>query len=123
MSDKHHKLNYIELPATDLAAMKTFYSAAFGWRFKDWGDVYVEILDGGIDGGFDGTGERPSVGEGGALVILYSDDIDASEAAVTAAGGKISKPIFQFPGGRRFHFIDPCGNELAVWTEIGGGAT
>jgi len=114
---RHHKINYIELPATDLAAMKTFYGKAFGWKFKDWGDVYVEIVDAGIDGGFDGTKERQIAGTSGSLVILYSETLDDSLNAVKRAGGNIVKDPFEFPGGRRFHFLDPCGNELAIWSD------
>jgi len=111
----HHHFNYIELPSLDNAAMKTFYGQVFGWSFEDWGDSYVAIHGAGIDGGFDSDSLRkPS--RNGALVILHSDDLEASEAAVKKSGGEISVPIFGFPGGRRFHFTDPSGNELAVWT-------
>ncbi len=115
MTNVHHHFNYIELPATDLGAMKAFYGAAFGWTFMDWGDTYVSIHGSGVEGGFDlSKGRRPSVD--GALVILYSDNLEDSQAAVEAAGGVISVPAFPFPGGRRFHFRDPSGNELAIWT-------
>lgn len=111
----HHHFNYIELPATDLKALKAFYGSVFGWTFQDWGETYVAIHGAGVDGGFDADSQRrPS--DQGALVILHSDDLEASEKAVVSAGGKISVPIFSFPGGRRFHFVDPNGNELAVWT-------
>ncbi|WP_017930229.1 VOC family protein [Robiginitomaculum antarcticum] len=113
----HHKIHYIELPAIDLGAMKTFYSAVFGWTFTDYGPTYASFSGAGIDGGFDtaGGGRKPS--KQGALVILYSDDLEASLAALTAHGAEITVPIFDFPGGRRFHFTDPSGNELAIWTE------
>ena len=115
MSDKHHSFNYIELPSTDNKAMKTFYAKVFGWSFQDYGPSYVAILGAGVDGGFDADSDnKPS--HDGPLVILYSDDLEASEASVKAAGGTITVPIFSFPGGRRFHFNDPTGNQLGVWT-------
>ena len=112
----HHHFNYIELPSTDNGAMKAFYGAVFGWTFQDWGETYVAIQGSGVEGGFDADsgGRKPS--NQGALVILYSDDLPASEKAVQAAEGIISVPAYDFPGGRRFHFTDPSGNELAVWT-------
>ena len=111
----HHHFNYIELPATDLSAMKDFYGKAFGWTFMDWGDTYVSIHGSGVEGGFDAAkGRKPS--DQGALVILYSDDLEASVEAVNQAGGTISIEPYPFPGGRRFHFTDPSGNDLAIWT-------
>ena len=111
----HHGFNYIELPAVDLAAMKAFYGQAFDWTFQDWGDVYVAIQGAGIEGGFDKTMERKPTRDG-VLVILYSKDLIATQKSVEKAGGTISVAPFDFPGGRRFHFVDPSGNELAVWT-------
>ena len=111
----HHHFNYIELPATDLAAMKKFYGDAFGWTFQDWGDTYVAIQGAGVDGGFDAASENRKPTDQGVLVILFSDDLVASEKAVIDAGGTISVPAFDFPGGRRFHFTDPSGNELGIW--------
>ena len=109
------KIDYIEWPATDLAGTKGFYQKAFGWAFTDYGPDYAAFADQGADGGFctpqEGSTDKP-------LVILYAHDIEAMEAKVTAAGGVISTPIFSFPGGRRFHFTDPSGNELAVWSEV-----
>ncbi len=112
----HHHFNYVELPAVDIAAMKAFYTAAFGWDYVDYGPRYAAITGAGVDGGFDADSTRkPS--DQGALIVLYSDDLEASETAVIAAGGPITVPIFTFPGGRRFHFKDPSGNELAVWAQ------
>lgn len=113
-ANQHHGFNYIELPATDLSAMKAFYGGVFGWTFQDWGDIYVAIHGAGVEGGFDASDERQP-GRTGALVIIYSDDLKASEARIISHGGKIVIAPFDFPGGRRFHFLDPSGNELAVW--------
>ena len=117
MSD-HHKFHYIELPATDLAVMKNFYGAVFGWEFKDWGDAYVEILGSGGEGGFALASEERQPSNQGALVILYSDDLVQTEKSIVEAGCKISMAPIDFPGGRRFHFLDPSGNELGVWTKV-----
>lgn len=118
MSDiQQHSFHYIELPSTDNAAMKAFYGAVFGWTFQDWGETYVAIHGAGVEGGFDAASERqPS--DQGSLVIIYSNDLEASEKAVKEAGGAIEVPIFSFPGGRRFHFKDPSGNVLGVWTIV-----
>ena len=109
------KIDYLELPAGDLPATKAFYAAAFGWAFTDYGPGYAAMSE-GLDGGFnadasdDGAVAKP-------LPILYAHDLEAMAAKVRAAGGVITKPIFAFPGGRRFHFTDPSGNDLAVWSE------
>ena len=112
----HHHFNYIELPASDLSVMKSFYGAAFGWTFQDWGDTYVAIHGAGVEGGFDSDSGQRKPSRQGALVILFSQDLPATEKSVVNAGGEISVAPFDFPGGRRFHFVDPSGNELAVWT-------
>lgn len=114
MAQNHHTMDYWELPATDLAAAKAFYTAAFGWTFQDWGPEYAAFENAGLDGGLART-EGP-IPRGGPIPILYSDDLSASETAVTAAGGVILDHV-EFPGGRRFHFTDPSGVELAVWTK------
>jgi predicted enzyme related to lactoylglutathione lyase len=107
------KLDYLELPAGDLPAVKAFYAAAFGWTFTDWGPGYASFNE-GLDGGFyaDAAEAVPA-----PLPILYAHDLEAMLDKVTAAGAQITRPIFPFPGGRRFHFRDPAGNELAVWTQ------
>ena len=115
MESLQHGFNYIELPSTDNTAMKAFYAGAFNWTFQDWGDTYVAIHGAGVEGGFDQDSDRKPTDQG-ALVILFSEDLEASEAAVKAAGGNVSIPIYSFPGGRRFHFKDPSGNELAIWS-------
>ncbi|WP_370240714.1 VOC family protein [Aeromicrobium sp.] len=113
---QHHRLDYLELGAPDLPRTKAFYATVFGWRFTDYGPGYAAILDangarevGGLD-----VGTTPS--EGGPLVLVYSDDLDATEAAIIAAGGRIVTPTFAFPGGRRFVFADPAGNRLGAWS-------
>lgn len=114
-NNQHHRLNYVELSVTDVAAAQAFYSAAFGWEFNDYGPGYAGIkgADGDEVGGLAQAAEpRPS---GGPFVLLYSDDLDTSAAAVAAAGGSVVDGPYEFPGGRRFHFTDPSGNELGVW--------
>jgi len=111
------KINYIELPVTDMAASKTFYASAFGWTYVDYGPTYAAFEGAGIDGGLDAESDRkPS--KDGALVVLFAEDLEGAQASVENAGGTITVPIFAFPGGRRFHFSDPSGNDLAVWSTI-----
>jgi hypothetical protein len=113
----HHHFDFIELPTVDLPAAKAFYGAAFGWTFVDYGDDYADIVGAGVRGGLRKVDARPP--RGGALVVLSSNDLAASEAAVTKAGATITER-HEFPGGKRFQFLDPSGNELGVWTEIAG---
>lgn len=109
------KIDYVELPGGgDLPAVKAFYAEAFGWRFTDYGPTYAAFEE-GVDGGFQADAEEASAKP---LVILYAHDLEAMEAKVRTAGGAITQPIFSFPGGRRFHFTDPAGNEMAVWSEV-----
>ena len=107
------QVDNIEFNVSDIARSKAFYGAAFGWRFTDHGPTYTEFSDGRLTGGFT-TGEP--VRPGGPLVIVYADDLAETERRVIAAGASISRAVFDFPGGRRFHFIDPDGYELAVWS-------
>lgn len=107
------KIDYVELPAGDLGPLKGFYEQAFGWTFTDYGPAYAAMSE-GLDGGFDADAAKQPARP---LVVLYAHDLEAMEAKVRAAGGAIVRPIFAFPGGRRFHFTDPSGNELAVWSE------
>lgn len=112
---QHHRIDYFELSANDLAAVKRFYSGAFDWIFIDYGPGYAGFRYPGAEreaGGISADTETRA-----PLGILYSDNLEASEQKVRAAGGTIVKPIFSFPGGRRFHFTDPGGNELAVWSD------
>ena len=113
MSD-HHRIDYVELSATDMDATRKFYSAAFGWTFTDWGPEYASFENGGLAGGFAKTDSNPT---GGPLVIGYSKALDETQKTLESLGARIAKPIFSFPGGRRFHFLDPNGNELAVWSD------
>ena len=115
---KNDKINYVEFPARDIEATKAFFETVFGWRFEDYGPEYTAFSDQGIDGGFYSADKASSAEAGGALVILYSDSLEEVQARVERAGGVILKPIFSFPGGRRFHFAEPSGNELAVWSDV-----
>lgn len=110
-------INYIELPASDLKAIKQFYQQVFGWVFADYGPDYVAFANSGLDGGFYRSSKRSVTADGAALVVLYSKDLQKTQNTIEAFGGVIVKPAFNFPGGRRFHFADPHGNELAVWSE------
>ena len=114
VGQQHHTIDYIEIVVTDMAAAQAFYAQAFGWTFTEYGPDYAGINNNGREVG--GFSREDTPRTAGPLVVLYSDDIDASEQSVRDAGGEISTPTFAFPGGRRFHFTDPTGNELAVWT-------
>ncbi|RJG08155.1 VOC family protein [Noviherbaspirillum cavernae] len=113
----HEKINYVEYPARNLAATKAFFQAAFGWSFVDYGPDYAAFSDQGLDGGFYRSELSASTDKGSALIVFYSERLEDTLAKITAAGGQIVKPIFSFPGGRRFHFMEPSGNEFAVWAE------
>jgi predicted enzyme related to lactoylglutathione lyase len=120
MSDtRHHSLDYVELTVTDLAAAKRFYAEAFGWTFTDYGPAYAGIRgagEGSAEVGGLRLDERPPR-PGGPLVLIFSSDLDRTLAAVEGAGGRVTDGPYAFPGGRRFHFADPSGNELGVWSE------
>lgn len=105
------KIDYVEFPGRDLPKVKDFYGQALGWTFIDYGPSYAAFGE-GLDGGFDAdtTADKP-------LVVLFATDLEAMQGRIEAAGGEVTVPIFSFPGGRRFHFRDPAGNELAVWAE------
>ncbi|GAB3028250.1 VOC family protein [Bowmanella dokdonensis] len=113
----HHKINYLEIPAADLDGTKAFFQQAFDWQFTDYGPDYSCFTNGGLDGGFYRAKDSATVAGGSLLMVLYSKDLQQSQQQVEAAGGKIIKPVFSFPGGRRFHFADPSGNEYAIWSE------
>ena len=115
---RHHAIDYIEIPVVDIAAAKEFYASAFGWAFTDYGSDYAGIQDSARSGAeVGGLAKTDVVQPGGPLVLLFSDNLDASVEAVVAAGGLIVSGPYEFPGGRRFHFSDPSGNELGVWAE------
>ena len=112
------RINYIEMPANDFSSTKAFYGKVFGWTFQDYGDNYIAFNDGRLDGGFYRSPlKSDSTKEGAALVVLYADNLEATLKRITDAGAEICMEIFSFPGGRRFHFLDPSGNELAVWSD------
>lgn len=115
MANVNNSINYIEFPLVDNAKTMEFYSAAFGWAFQVWGDDYLSFSGAGVEGGFNReAGVTP--GKPGVLVVLYADNLEATLAEVRAHGATVVKEPFAFPGGRRFHFTDPNGNELAVWS-------
>lgn len=114
---EHEKINYLEYAASDLEATKGFFDKAFGWTFVDYGPDYVAFNDQGVDGGFYRADLSSSSANGGALTVFFSNKLEETLDKVAAAGGVIIKPIFSFPGGRRFHFTEPSGNEFAVWGE------
>lgn len=116
----HEKINYVEFPAKDIEAAKEFFSAVFGWSFVDYGPDYTAFDNAGIDGGFFKSDLHSSTENGSALIVFYSQYLESTQAKIVDAGGSIIKPIFSFPGGRRFHFGDPNGNEYAVWSDVGG---
>ncbi len=107
-------INYIEFKSTDLNKTKSFYSKAFGWKFTDYGPSYTAFSESGVEGGFELTEETI---QNGVLVVLHHENLEAIKQKVIELGAQISVDIFSFPGGRRFHFLDPSGNELAIWSE------
>ncbi len=111
---QNNHITYIEFKAKDLEVTKRFYSACFSWKFTDYGPTYASFTESGLEGGFEQTNDEINHG---VLVVLYHKNLEEIRGKVVNAGGKISKEIFSFPGGRRFHFLDPSGNELAVWSE------
>lgn len=115
--NKHEKINYVEYPATDLEKTKKFFQVTFGWKFQDFGPEYAAFTNQGIDGGFFKADMSSTTETGGALIVFFSDELENTLAKVENAGGIIVKDIFPFPGGRRFHFKEPSGNEFAVWSD------
>ena len=116
--NKHEKINYVEFPAKDINAAKDFFRTVFGWSFVDYGPEYTAFSNEGIDGGFFQSDLSASTENGSVLIVFYSEDLEQTLAKIERAGGSIVKPIFTFPGGRRFHFADPNGNEYAVWSDL-----
>jgi uncharacterized protein len=114
MSIKDNYINYVEFKANDLEKIKDFYTKIFNWTFTDYGPTYIAFSESGLEGGFEKTESKII---NGALIVLYNQNLDVVKNKITQVGAKISKDIFSFPGGHRFHFIDPSGNELAVWSD------
>lgn len=114
MEIKDNHINYVEFKAKDLEKIKEFYMASFDWTFTDYGPTYTAFSESGLEGGFEKT-ENEIIK--GALIVLYHNNLDLIKNKIIEAGGKITKDTFSFPGGRRFHFVDPSENELAVWSD------
>lgn len=114
---QHEKINYVEFPAKDLNKAKAFFTTVFGWSFTDFGPEYTAFSNEGIDGGFFKSKLATSTENGCALIVFYSETLEQTQQKIEDAGGTIVKAIFSFPGGRRFHFADPNGNEYAVWSD------
>ena len=115
--NSHNNISYIEIPCKSIEMAKDFFSTVFGWSFVDYGPDYCSFSKRGIDGGFYRSDANVSVDSGSPLIVLYSEDLDSTQTKIENSGGRIIKPIFEFPGRRRFHFTDPNENEFAVWTE------
>ncbi|MBF0381144.1 MAG: VOC family protein [Magnetococcales bacterium] len=115
----HEKINYIEIPTKNITTTKRFFTQAFGISFVDYGPQYTAFSGAGIDGGFYQADLSASTKNGSVLVVFYSNNLTQTQSKIIAAGGTIIKPIFTFPGGRRFHFCDPNQNEFAVWSDVG----
>jgi predicted enzyme related to lactoylglutathione lyase len=112
--EQDQRIDYVEFAATDVAAVRGFYETVLGWKFEDYGPDYTSFSDGRLGGGFR---KADTVNRGGALAVLYATDLAGTEAKIKQHGGTIVQETFEFPGGRRFHFTDPAGNELAVWSD------
>jgi predicted enzyme related to lactoylglutathione lyase len=115
--NRHEKINYLEFPATDLESTKIFFNDVFDWAFEDYGAEYTAFSNAGLEGGFFKSDQCASTKNGSALVVFYSAELENTQKKIEQASGKIVKPIFSFPGGRRFHFTDLSDNEFAVWSE------
>lgn len=113
----HEKIDYIEFPSQDLSKTRAFFEQVFGWDFVDYGPEYMAFSNQGVDGGFFLSDKQVSTEQGSALIVFYSETLEATQQKIEAAGGAILQAIFAFPGGRRFHFADPNGNEYAVWSD------
>lgn len=117
-SAEHEKINYLEFPTKDINASKDFFQKAFSWEFTDYGPEYTAFSQSssGLEGGFYASDLSMSTHSGSALVVLFSESLEQTQKRIEQCGGSIVKGIFAFPGGRRFHFTDPTGNEFAVWS-------
>jgi predicted enzyme related to lactoylglutathione lyase len=116
----HEKINYVEFPAKDLEKTKAFFSCVFDWSFTDFGPEYTSFLNQGLNGGFYQADMASTTANGAALIVFYSDDLMSTLNKIENCGGTVTKPIFAFPGGRRFHFTEPSGNEFAAWSDKAG---
>ena len=115
--NEHEKINYVEFPSKDIKLTKEFFQKVFDWKFQDYGPDYTAFSNAGLEGGFFKSDLSSSTTNGSALIVFYSSDLDRTLSKINAAGGSIIKPTFEFPGGQRFHFADPNGNEYAVWSD------
>lgn len=114
--NQHEKINYVEFPAKNIPATKAFFTQTFSWSFEDFGPEYTAFSGEGLDGGFFQSDQASTTANGAALIVFYSDTLETTQTKIEQAGGTICQPIFDFPGGRRFHFTEPSGNEFAVWS-------
>ena len=111
---EENRIDYVEIPVTDLKKTREFFSALFGWSFQEWGDEYMSFSDGRLDGGF--RRSEQAAPSSGVLVVFFSENLERDVERVQELGASISEPVFPFPGGRRFHFVDPVGTEYAIWS-------
>lgn len=116
--NEHEKINYVEFPAKELEATKAFFTEVFAWEFVDYGPDYTAFSDEGLDGGFFRAELSSSAQNGAALIVFYSKELEKTQSKIEQAGGTILQEIYEFPGGRRFHFAEPSGNEFAVWSDL-----
>ncbi len=116
--NEHEKINYVEFPSSDLIATKKFFTTVFSWEFEDFGPEYSAIHNAGLSGGFFKSKMKSSAENGSVLIVLYSNALEKTKEKIEKNGGMVIKPIFNFPGGQRFYFSDPTGNEFAVWSDI-----
>ena len=114
MTRQETRIDYVEIPVTDLEKTKAFFNALFGWEFRDWGSDYASFNDGRLNGGL--RRSDAAAPASGVLLVFYSEDLERDVGRVEALGATISQPIFEFPGGRRFHFVEPAGTEFAMWS-------
>ncbi|AFY37197.1 Glyoxalase/bleomycin resistance protein/dioxygenase [[Leptolyngbya] sp. PCC 7376] len=117
----HGKLDYVEFATQDIKSTQQFFERAFAWSFNAFGDDYIAFTKEGLDGGFFSAESVSTSDHGSPLLVFYSENLEATQTKVVDAGGKIIREIFAFPGGRRFHFSEPGGNELAVWSDVDAG--
>ena len=116
--DQHQKISYVEFPAKNIKATKEFFITVFDWSFIDYGPEYTAFSNAGVNGGFYQSDLSATTENGSALIVIYSKNLEQTQTKIENTGGSITRPIFSFPGGRRFHFTDPSGNEYGVWSDI-----